>query len=558
MSRAQLADWGPPGLAVVLAAAAALWLAPFGLALSPDGAHYTNVALRLAYDGFAFVDPKYPVGYPLLLQLVMPFEPFPMDAAVWLSVLCFGVTLCGVGNLARRLTSQSAWAFAAVLACAFFIPIWNAHLLALSEAPFTSLLILHCVCVARHLELARNDSKAGLGWFALAAVCVGMSAVVRVMGYALIAAFSAYAFAWVLRGTHLARTRLKLLAAHSLSYLPALAIAIANAAAGSAVHGDRPPTRAAETFTVNVERVIATLGTDLGAALVATIAASLVAFFVHLQRQGTARGSTSTASLRAASLYLYLLTIVAVYVPVLIAGASLTKISPINTRFLMPIYPLLILLALGVARFAPTPLIKIGGFLSAVSFAHVVGLGLPELARRHAEFVVVAEQPRTLHLATGYDRSPSSRAVRDFIGELASATPRTTLSALFPMPRGGQHARLARALLFRSSSVPETAAPVDFEIEGADSFVMALGSNGSTLRYVDLAMTGQDARTPQTVLEAVLSVMVKYKRPEHWLLSASPGDPLQGTGELLSGPLVILEQRVVGGYNAYLFAPRSR
>ena len=144
------------------------------------------------------------------------------------------------------------------------------------------------------------------------------------------------------------------------------------------------------------------------------------------------------------------------------------------------------------------------------------------------------------------------------MNQVASATPRTSLSALFPMPRGGQHARLARALLFRSSSVPETSESVDFQIEGADSFVMALDSDGSALRYVDLAMTGQDARTPQSVLKAVLSVMVKYKRPEHWLLSASPGDPLQGTGELLSGPLVILERRVVGGYNAYLFAPRSR
>ena len=557
MSRTQFAVWGPLGLVVALAAAAALWLAPFGLALSPDGAHYTNVALRLAYDGFALADPKYPVGYPLLLQLVMPFEPFPMDAAVWLSVLCFGATLGAVGSLGRRISGQPAWAFAAVLACAFFIPVWNAHLLALSEAPFTSLLVLHCVCIARHLELARNDSRAGLGWFALAAVCVGMSAVVRVMGYALIAAFSAYAFAWILRGARLAATRGKLLAAHSLSYLPALGIAIANAAAGRAVHGERPPTQAAESFTVNVERAITTLGTDLGAALVATIAASLVAFFVHLQRKGTARGSTSTASLGAASLYLYLLAVIAVYVPVLIAGASLTRISPIGTRFLMPIYPLLVLLALGVARFAPTPLLKIGGVLSAVSFLHIIGLGVPELARRHAEFVGVAAQSRALHLAPGYDQSPSSRAVRDFIGELTSATPRSSLSALFPMPRGGQHARLARALFFRSSSVTETAGTVDFEIEGANSFLLTVDSSGSALRYVDLAMTGQDSRTPQTVLEAVLSVMAKYKRPEHWLLSAAPGDPLEGTGELLAGPLVILERRVIGGYNAYRFAPRS-
>lgn len=558
MNRAQLAAWGPLGLAVAIAAASALWLAPYGLALSPDGAHYTNVALRFAYDGFSLVDPKYPVGYPLLLQFVMPFEPFPMDAALWLSVLCFGVTLAGVGSLARRLTSHPAWPFAAVLACAFFIPVWNAHLLALSEAPFTSLLILHSLCVARHLELARNDAKAGLGWFALAAVCVGMSAVVRVMGYALIAVFSAYAFAWVLRGTSLARTRLELLAAHSLSYLPALGIAIANAAAGRAVHGERPPAEAAETFTVNVERVIATLGTDLGAALVATIAASLVAFFVHLHRQGTARGSTSAASLSAASLYVYLFAVVAVYVPVLIVGASLAKISPIDTRFLMPIYPLLLLLALGVARFAPTSLIKIGGFLSAVSFAHVIGLGLPELARRQAEFVAVAGQPRAIHLAAGYDAGPSSRAVRSFVGEVASATPQASVSALFPMPRGGQHPRLARALLFRSSSVSEAGEPVEFEIEGANSFVMALGSSGAALRYIDLAMTGQDARTPQTVLAAVLAVMMEYKRPEHWLLSAAAGDPLQGTGELLAAPLVILERRVVGGYNAYRFALRSR
>jgi hypothetical protein len=232
------------------------------------------------------------------------------------------------------------------------------------------------------------------------------------------------------------------------------------------------------------------------------------------------------------------------------------KISPIGTRFLMPIYPLVWVLVLGVARFAPKPLRGIAAVLPLLSIAHTAGIGIPELAKRNAEFGSTALQASATHIPVGFDASPSARAVSAFIGEVARSDA-PSLSSIFPMPRGGQHARLARSLLFRESSVGSAR----FDLATADELSLTFGDGASgpssRLSYVDLPITGQDSLDPQTLLGHLFTAMLDRERDAHWLLTPVGGDPLRRTGDLVGGPLVLRERRELGAYNAYRFELRS-
>jgi len=531
-------------LAAVFVMLAAVWLDRHGVGVSRDAAYYLGVAFELRFRGLGLsLEPAYPLGYPLLVAQAMRFEPFALDAARWVSLASYALTLFSAAALFRRVSGPLV-ASLAVGVLATMLPVVAAHGYALSDAPFGALVALHVFLVVRHAESRHAESR-GVGWLAGAAAVAGLATVVRVIGYATICVFTCYVL-WQLFTLCSRRSeRLRLLAAHSLCYLPPAAIAVATAVSGQPVHGNRGGST--ESLGLNIERALATFGADLGVALLAPILLAGVLFSARRWRATEGLAPPSPA-------FVYSLSMVVLYVVAVVAAATLTKVSPVGSRFFAPYYGLALLLAVAPCAFVPERWRRGVAVGLAVALLSVLVPNVRQLLALDEALNRVA-RGSPFYFQQGFRSSPSRRALRDFVTERARGAQSASISTLSPLAKRGHHEDGGRALFFTRAAVAPDGEPVRFAWLDRSRFRIWLADapEAGGLLYVRLGLDSDDEITAESTLEAVIEVMIAERRPSHWLLVPARVDPLVHIESVLGAPLRIAEKLELGAYRAYRF-----
>jgi hypothetical protein len=476
----------------------------------------------------------------------MWFEPFGADAARLLSWLSYVLLVASAAALFRRVASPvPASLGVAVLASLPAIIVQHSH--ALSDAPFGALIQLHVLLVVRH---ARARGRSRVAWLVAAAAALGVASVVRVIGYAGIVVFTGYVL-WLAVGVRRRPGELAaLLLPHALCYLPALGIAIAYSVIGRPVHGYRGGSH--EPFGLNLERAVEALSSDLGASLLvpALLGVGLLAWRVW-------RGDAEAASdLRPAVTWpvSYSTAMLVVYLGAILVAASLTKVSPVGSRFFAPYYGLFLVVVFGAIGLAPNSARRAISFVvslallgAGVSSARAIADGQRSLAR--------AAEGRPLHFQKGFAASEGARQLRGFLGELGRGDAATSLSVLAPLPRRGHHVEGARSLLFVRAAVASTVESARFERLDADQWRLRLGDAPELggLLYLALPLDSETEISAENTLTAVLHAMARSGRASHWLLVPAQVDSIRQIKAIEGAPLRIAERREIGAYRAYRF-----
>lgn len=535
------AGWAPYGVAVLFSAAGFLWLDQHGVALSRDSVHYLRVAVDLRFDGlFLPTEPAYPVGYPLLVAQWMRWEPFAIDAAGRVSWLAYAVLLVSGAALVRRVATPIP-ASLAVAVLATLPPVVGFHGYALSDAPFGALVQLHVLLAVLSFE---SRGRARTVWLAAAAAVLGMATLVRVIGYAPIVVFTGYVLALAWRGDRTPRAWARLGLAHSLCYLPAAGVGLAYQVIGRPVHGYRGGS--SEPFGLNIDRALTALTDDLGIVLLVPAVLGAV-WWWRRWRNGAAFDS-------AVFPVGYALFMCAVYGGAVVVAATVTKVSPVGSRFFAPYYGLFLLAVLGGAGLAPARIRGVASVGVSLALLWVVVANLEAAQTLHRHIVQRAEGT-PLHFQQGFAASPATREIREFVGARARADTETSVSVLSPLPRRGHHDDGGRALLLTRATSASPVESARFARLGPRQMKLWLGdaADGGGLRYVGLDLDTEAELTAETTLMAVVRAMVEARRSSHWLVVPSHADPIVSVAAIEGVPLRIRERRQIGAYRFYHF-----
>jgi len=533
--------WAPLAVAVLFSGLGFLWLDQHGVALSRDSVHYLRVAVDLRFDGFFLpAEPAYPLGYPLLVAQAMRWEPFAVDAAGRLAWVAYGTSLLCAAALARRVAGP--WPAAlAVAVLATLPPVVVFHGYALSGAPFGALILLHTLLVVRSAE-ARGRTR--LAWLASAAGVLGVATVVRVIGYAPIVVFTVYVLALAWRGERNLREAAALGLAHSPCYLPAAGIALAYRVVGRPVHGYRGGS--SEPFGLNVERALTALGEDLGWALLvpAALGAGLCLW----------RGRRGAGFDAAGFPVGYALAMTAVYLSAVVIAATLTKVSPVGSRFFAPYYGLVLLLVLAASGLAARRVRPAASVGVSLALLFVLVQNIDPIRSLHRGLTERAEGT-TLHFQQGFSASATTAAVREFLGDKARGERETSLSVLSPLPRRGHHDDGGRSLLLSRAAISSPVESARFARLGPGEMKLWLGDapDSGGLRYVGLALDTEAEVTAESTIRAVAGAMIGARRSSHWLVVPRHVDPLVSVGAVAGLPMEIAERREIGAYRFYRF-----
>jgi len=547
--------WLPQATALGCAAAFLVWLRPYGLEVSRDGAHYLYLAFRMEHVAFTIDGGGYPIGYPLLLWGAMQLFPLPLDAALAIDVVSLFATLSASAWLLSRATRQPALAALAVLALATLPPFLWIHTNALSEAPFAALVVLHVAFVVEHARSGRVRD------LILAASVAGAAVLVRYIGYALVLTFSGYVLwqAWE------ARRELRRLAqialAHALCWVPSAAIALAHAFAGRRVHGNRGAS--AEPLGLNIERAATSLWHDLGWAVSFAWAVTLVlalASWRTLRRarttQAAAPGAISVTTvgdwLRQQAVLVYPLLLVIVYAAAIVVAATATRISPVGSRFFAPFHPLFIVVGSAGAGLARGRARRFASVAIAAAWLALIAHDLRQPFAWRGFAPTAASDPRTRAGMFAYAASPAARSLSAFVRERAREG--ASLSNLEPVRQGGQHPALARTLLFARASLPSAAGTARYAFLGDPGFGFGVRfADGTGLDYRDLPIRAKDTLSAQALIDGVARVMEGADLHEHWLLVPIAFDPFARVAAPLRARVLPAERRDIGPYRAYRF-----
>jgi len=335
------------------AAAVVIWATPWGVGLSPDSAVYIAGARTLAElkgyaqpgDGYA-LSPivHYPPAYSASLAVLRIVGWDPFDAARWLNALLFGSNAILVGYLVygiRRRWSSAATA-AALMITAY--PLVQTHTMAWSEPLFIFLELCVWLCLLNHSRFWSPGNLIGAG------IAAGLAALARYVGIAVILAGGIALLILICPGWK--RRITQLLVFLFCSVLPVVLWVGRNWwISGSATN------RTMGFHIIDFERIVGIFTTIstwfvgdwlrvANPALVLCLA-GLVVFAIALQRRNN---SVAPATAEADYLnWLMLLFLVCYFGVLLVSISLLDDQTPIDTRILAPIYPVLLLLGFGIA-----------------------------------------------------------------------------------------------------------------------------------------------------------------------------------------------------------------
>ena len=355
LTRAQLKPWGftllIAGIAALGAALALAQVLAHGVWLDGDSLSYiasaNNLLNELAYtDIFGHPFTTRPPGFSALLA-VAGFASFPpLQVAGWVNAAALGLAIFFGGRwLSQRVASRflTAWA---CLAVAFTPAVALTALRAWSEPTFILFTTLALFQVDKFLTAARRSS---LIW---AAVFTAMACMTRYIGVALIAL--TLSLLLLQHGVPI-RRKLKHMAAYTLiAAAPIGAWLTRNYLAKGMLAGLRPP--ASGEPSENAQLVLDVLlnwapaavthslggaATGMAGILILSLSALLAWAFVRWRRVQT-RGATFVVVNGGFAAF---------YIAAMLAVTSVTKLTPIDNRYLSPAYmPLLFMAVLVMDR----------------------------------------------------------------------------------------------------------------------------------------------------------------------------------------------------------------
>lgn len=381
-------------VAVAVAAAAMVVVATAsGVGLTPDSASYAGAATELAGRGRLW-DPvagtpftSWPPLYPVVLAALAEAGPSVPGAARWTNVGCVAATVALAGWAVHRAGRGGVAAGLAAGAAAAALPTVANATLVHAETPFTLLALAAVVAAAEHLRRPRPAL--------LAAVCALLVAATATR-YLGVAAVGAAAAALALR-------RRWADAAVALGVpLAALAGWLAWAApadpTGRAVAWHPPAVAEWRGAVEAVSRWWSPVPAAEGLRLAVTVAL-VAAAVVALGRAAAARRRAGDPLVLVATLFL------AAYGAALLVSKSLVDaLTPIDTRLLSPVLPVL---AVALAAAAPA-----AGRAAAVAAALAVAVVAGQAVRTVAWSVDHRDEPRG-YASELWRRSPTLAALRE-------------------------------------------------------------------------------------------------------------------------------------------------
>jgi hypothetical protein len=419
----------------------------YGLELSPDSTNYLTYALKM-YTGYDYsVPPIWPPLYPILINLLMIFNPFPAESAVIVSglsmmllLLVFVLTMheFRIGPMLSVLLLVLLFTFSRMLIV--FEYAW-------SEGPFAAF------CATAFFFVVRHYKTNNIIHYIFAALFVSLAVITRYVGFALIFTLGMYTV-FFLYSNNIKRFDLffKYLVAYSFSFVPILLYILNNYISTGTLLG--PRIEAKVSLYRNLFLLVDVLRSDIGLPLGIMLTIALAIFGIRVSKIKVRAGSETLVPLS------FLLVFLLSYLSFIVYTTSSVAVDGINTRYFSPIYPLMVLF-IAISFIGE---IRENGFDEKISavYAHFFavlfhGLVLITLFMNIADFGAMLNETSVKllspigHLTTGFIKSSTNRELNAYFRQIMEKEGRIYLSSLSEHTLHPPRPHLGRALLFRES-----------------------------------------------------------------------------------------------------------
>jgi len=299
-----------------------MFIALYGVGISPDSAKYALYAFYMHFVHDYNVPPHWPPLYPFVINLLMYAEPFVIDAASLLSGFSMLLLLVAFTRIIQRYSERSI--VNCLLLLAFFTHAKVLHLYeyAWSESLFSLFLITHIYFVMKHLRTGK------FSFYVFASLFASFSALTRYPGYAVIASFFLYTV-YIVRHTRDFRGWSTYLLSYSVSFIPSLLWVGRNYLIFGTLHGVRDPSEA--TISESITLIAKILLEDLDIVLLGLLLISLFRYLWMWREHTNGTRRTSVVFLS------YLLSLFSLYILLMIL-VSLHAAVPALSRYFSPLY----------------------------------------------------------------------------------------------------------------------------------------------------------------------------------------------------------------------------
>jgi hypothetical protein len=307
-----------------------LYIFNTGIKFSPDSVSYQSFALLMHFSADFDVPAIWPPLYPFLLHIGLYVQDFPAESAAIVSGLSLVGTLV-IFTLLLSKYSDNLWLITLFVLNLFF---WNkflsVYLHAWSESPFTFFLVLALFLVITHYE------RQNIWYFFFASVIVALVPFIRYTGLFLVGMFIGYTiyYLYLLRINRFSAI-IKYLLISSISYLPIGLYLLKNYLESGTLFGQR--TLSQFTLFGNLNRAIEVFIADINLYLRILIFVSLVLYVVIFIYRDRIKKAHNIFPLSFISGFIFFYTCFIIYT------TTRAIVDPINTRYLAPLYPYLLL-----------------------------------------------------------------------------------------------------------------------------------------------------------------------------------------------------------------------
>lgn len=308
------------------------WLSRVGIAISPDSSEYLFFSLQILKDfDFSGIYTVWPPAYPFLLAMAQLIDNSPSSAATLVSALFLFVLLWALVQITVQLNVPRYLRYATTLLLVSNPNFLHIFEFAWADGPFTAFYMLFILYILRHQKT--GDYKS----FLIACVTISLMSLTKYIGYfsLIVASFYVLFFLKCSPGQYLFHFRLYIFPL-VLSFIPSVAWVVRNYFIDGTIHGVRYPAQA--TFSQNLGYLFNITFRDNQPLILMTLWV-VVCFFLFFP--GRLKYNKNN--------YKFLLILFGsslIYLSLLIYSVSTVDLEQLYTRYISPVYPLLILIVI--------------------------------------------------------------------------------------------------------------------------------------------------------------------------------------------------------------------